>query len=47
MGIEVLLILLAGGTGYGVTWGVDRRQKPSLIVGGAVGAVAAVLSLVF
>lgn len=47
MDIELILILLAAGTGYGVTWGVDRRQKPSLIVGGAVGAVAAVVSLIF
>lgn len=45
--MEIVLVLLAAGTGYGVTWGVDRRQKPAVIVGGAVGAVAAFLSLVF
>ncbi|UDL16517.1 membrane protein [Microbacterium phage Zooman] len=39
--IAIPLALVA----YGVTWLIDRRQRPALVAGGAGGVAGAILSL--
>lgn len=41
--MELIIPVIAAGVSYGVTWLVDRRQKPALVAGGGVGALATAL----
>lgn len=47
MGLELLIPLAVGGASYGLTWLIDRRTKPAAVAGGGMGALAALVVLLF
>lgn len=43
--MEILIPIVMAGVGYVGTWIVDRRQRPSLVVGGGLGVLGTLITL--